>query len=505
MSQEIAVTGLAQSDVVPGIYPEVIFGAGASAAGSSFYNALIIANKTSAGSASTATVYGPDTATSFTTREEAVGLFGDGSEAMRMVDRFWATNKSTPLYVLLSAQVGSVGDGYITFTTTAAANGSARIFIGTTQLEASIVTGDTPAVIAQSVVNAINGKPSLPVTASVVGNAAYLVSKNTGIRANSIRYMAAVIGSGVATTVTPLTDTAFTHGATVDDVTAALAAILATRFYYVIPAHEDSVNLGLIKTQVLTQAQPLTNIRQRVVCGSVDTIANTITLANALNDARVEVCWHKVSDCTPGEIAAQCAAVFSLEEQKLFGSPGTAQNFDSYGVGAQNAANWHIPADRSSTQTARSVQVSALNSGISPIINQKGGVTMLVSRITSKSLTNSQPDFRVRDGNIPTVCDRFTDDLVGRFAARFANKLLGPDLAAGASSPDEMVTPRILKATIASLVTEYVGAGLLLDSAGINAATVVSLSAVRGRVGCKVPLQTVPVLHQIAALIQQVA
>lgn len=504
MSPEIAVTGLALSDAVPGIYPEIVFGAGASALGGTTKTALIIANKTTSGSASTAVVYGPTTATSFGTREEAVGLFGDGSEAMRMIDRFWASNQSTPLYVICPAEVGTAGDGYITFTGTATGNGAARIWIGTTQLEVSIVSGDTPAVIAQNACNVINSKAFLPVTASVVGGAAWCVSKNKGVRANFIQMMAAIIGTGVGTTVTPVTDTALTHGATADDVTACLAAILATRFYYIIPAHADATNLGLIKTQVLTQAGPLVNLRQRICAGSVDTIANAITLANALNDPRVEIGWHKNSDFTPGEIASQCAAIFSLEEQSLFGSPGSAQNFDSYGVGVQNAGNWHLPADRSNTQTARSVLVSALNSGVSPITNQAHGFTMLVSGITSKSLTNSNPDYRTRDRNIVTVCDSFTDDLVQIFSDRFSNKILGPDAPAGANVPQDLVTPRVLKASIDKLVVTYAANGLLLNPDQINAATSVALSAAAGRIGAKVPLQTVHALHQISLLIQSV-
>lgn len=498
---EISVTGLSSDNITPGIFAEVLFGAGVNAGSTQTYSAIILGNKLSSGTASDATVYGPN---DFSDRATAVQLFGDGSEVMRMVDKFWAVNISTPLYACPVAQAGTAGDGYINFSGTATGNGSVEICVADLVMQSSIASGDSLATIATNAAAVVNSHSELPCTAIVVGNGMWLVSKNTGARANFIRFRGRILGIGVGVSSSATTDTAFTHGATNDDVSNALAAMIATRFYYIISPHVDATNLGLIKAQVENQAQPLVNIHQRVVGGSVDSLGAITTIANGINSPRCEFVWHKNSEFTPGELASLGAANFSLQEQKL-GASGEAVNFDNYGLSVSNAALWRLPRDRSNTQITAANILSALKSGISPVATTSLGQTYLVMGCTSHSLNGANPDYRVRDRHIVTVCDRFTDDCIQAFRDKFPQKTLGEDKPAGSFSPVDEVSPRIIVEAVNQITELYGQRGLLRNVDEIRAGTVGSLSQTPGRVGVAVPLQVCQPLHQIAFQVKQVA
>ena len=61
------------------------FAQGPASAGTGSYAILIIGNKLAAGSATADTViYGPDTATPLATAQDAINLFGAGSEAPQL-------------------------------------------------------------------------------------------------------------------------------------------------------------------------------------------------------------------------------------------------------------------------------------------------------------------------------------------------------------------------------------------------------------------------------------
>jgi phage tail sheath gpL-like len=503
MATSIVLTGLASNDPVPGNYIEVNFAQGPASSGSSEYSVLLMGNKLSTGSATVdSVIYGPDTATPMTSEADAIALFGEGSELHRMVRRFLKINSSTSLYAIaVTESAGSQATGTVTFTTTATGNGTVRIFVGDEFVDASIVSGDTVTTVAASAKAAINSQKHWGVTADNVAGVLTITAKQAGLRGNLIRYSAKMLNS-CGTTVTPGSSTLMTGGTTADSNTTALSTILPHRFYYIVPAAVDATQLGAVCTQVDTQAAPINGIRQRVVAGSQDTISNATTLAVALNQARAELVWLASSDVVAGELAAMAAACYSLFEA------GSAPrlNFSGFGGDSQTQGFWQVKAPISGAAPTRTQIKSALNNGITPIGVAKAGRTYLVKRITTKSLTSSVADYRIRDAHKVTVCDRFADDLQARAAAQFSGKKIGNDPERGQKVPGpQVVTPRVLKAMISQLVSEYADNDLLENEATINANTIVVREASpTTRLSARVPLDVTDILDQTAMAVDQV-
>lgn len=503
---EITFTGFASNDPVPGEYAEVVLGAGPVSAGSSIYGALILAGMLSTGSATADTVlYGPDTASSMSSEADAIALFGAGSEMHRMVRHFLAVNQTTPLSCLAVSEGGgaTAATGTITIATTATGAATLRIWLGTEYVDTGISTGDTVTTIAAAAVININSRTYWPVVASAVAGVITLTSKQKGLRANFIRYFAQIKPGAIGTTVTPIASTLTSGGTVSDSSTTALGTIVAKRFYYLISAAEDAAQLGALVSQVNTQALPVTGIRQRVFAGSVDTISNAITITTGLNAARAEVTWLAQSDVPPCSLAANAAAVYSLEEA----STPPRLNFSSYGDDAQTSSNWKIPAPLSGAAPTRPQILAALNAGLTPIGVLSGGRTHLVKRITTRFLNGSVTDYRVRDAHKITICDFYADDMLAKAAATMRGKTIAADPLKNEPVPGpNVLTPRVVKASINRLTRDYGENDLLQNVAIIINTTIVQRSvANKNRMTALVPLQPIDICDQVAFSVQQVA
>ncbi|MDI3282115.1 hypothetical protein [Polyangium sp. 15x6] len=501
---DIVLTGLAANDPVPGEYVEVAFAQGEASLGTGQYYALLIGNLLSTGAGSTNTLYGPDTAVSMTSEQDAITLFGAGSELHRQVRRFLQVNTTTPLYVIAVAEGDSAtaATGTITVTGPATSAGTLRIFIADEFVDVGFVTGDSATTIATSAVTQINAKTHWPVTASNLAGVITLTSKQKGLRANFVRYFAKVIpfsGSGVG--VTPTTSTLVTGGTVSDDISTVLTTIVARRFYYIAPAASDSTQLSALLTQINTQALPVNGIRQRMVAASVDTLANTITIVDALNGARAEMVWLQNSDMPPCELSAHNAAVYALEEAPF----PPRLNFDFYGDA--DSDQWRIKAPLSGTAPTRSQVYAALNAGVTPIGVRTSGKTYLVKRVTTRYKNGSIVDYRIRDSHKVTICDRFADDLIAKAATQLRGKIIGDDPKKNEPTPGPNVaTPRIVKALVDRLSDDYGEDDLLQNVSTIKSQTLVLRdSANKTRMSAKIPLQPVDILDQVAFRVDQVA
>ena len=510
MAFTIPLTGLAANDPVPGTYVEINFAQGESSNGSTAYPMLLIGNKTTAGSATAGTViYGPFglTSTPLVTEDDCIALFGQGSELHRMWRRAVAKNKETPIYAIVVAESGGANATLVlTFTVTATANGNVRLYVGDEFVDTPITSGDTPTTVATNVKNSANAMANWAVTAGNALGVLTLTAKVKGPRGNWLRASAQITGSGVGSSVDVVAQTFFTGGTTADTNATALGTIASSRFYYIVSAAEDQTQLTALITQVNSQALPTTGIRQRCFGGSVDTEANAQTIAVALNAARAELIWGEKLDWTPGEIAADAAALYALGEAP--GLNGMRCNWDSLGLGATTLDTlWTVPYPRSGTTPTRTVIKGALNNGLTPIGVNANGKTYLVSRITTRSLTNALADYRIRDAHKVTICDFYGDDLQAKFSLQFAGKKIAPDPVKGQRIPGPtVVTPRIAKVAINKLTDDYDNADLLQNADVVKANTICIQEAnPKTRLSAKIPLQPIDVLHQSALSIDQVA
>jgi phage tail sheath gpL-like len=506
MSSPISLIGLASNDPVPGVYIQTNFAAGPASSGGTTYSAVILANKLSTGSATADTViYGPDTAVAMTSVADAITLFGDGSEMARMVKRFMAVNKTTPLYCVAVSEGGSAvaSTGTITVATTATGSATLRIFVGDEFVDTGIVTGDTPTVVATAAVININSKSSWPVTAGNSAGVITLTSKNKGLRANFIRYFAQISPTSSGTTVTPVASTACTGGSVTDVNTTALATILGRRFYYCVSAAEDATNLGAWATQIASEALPVSGRRMRLFAGSVDTLANAITISTGLNTERAEIVWLTTADQSPGGLASNQAAVVSLFEAQAI----PRSNFAFFGQTPSTSGSWLLRAPLAGNAPTRSQVFSALNAGLSPIGVGAAGTSFLFKRVTTRFKNGSVVDYRIREANKVTIEDFFADDLQIQVVAAMDGKVIGDDPIKGQPEPAPTVaTPRVLKSIINRLLREYSDKGLIQNLVDTIQNTIVQReTSPTNRMSAVVPLQPVDSWDQAAIRVDQVA
>lgn len=506
----IAPVGLTSGEVLPGIYLETNFAQGR-AVGSGLNRAiLVLANKSPAGAALLDTeIYGPDTTNQLQTESQMISFGGPGSEAHRMYRRMAAITggqNGPPVYWLfVTESSGAQATATITIVGTATGNATHRAWVGDEYVDTGIFTGDLIGAIATNIAANINMRTHWPVTASAALGVVTLTAKQKGLRGNWIRVQSAIIANSTITTTTaPTADTAMTGGTAADSNAAALATIAARWFYQIVSAAEDSAQVGALAAQVATQALAINGLRQRAFFGSVDTIANAITIAIGRNAPRVEMIWSEKSPWTPAEWAANNAMIYALEEADEL---GFRTNFIGYGNDAKTQPLWNGPQSRvaSAAPTPATLR-SALSNGITPIGWNPNGSTYIVDRFTTRSLNGSQPDPRIREAHKVTITDRVADVLIARLARNNAGKVIGDDPPKGAPPGVNMATPRTVRIDVFQTIDDFAANSKIQNPDQIKAGTVVQREAnPTSRMGIRLPLQTIDNYRQSAVIIDQVA
>ncbi len=502
----IVLTGLSANDPVPGAYLQVSFAQGEAAGSGSDTEVLLMGNKTSAGSATVDTeVYGPDSLVPLQTEQDAIDLFGTGSELHRMFRRFTKVNRSTTVRAIaVTASGGTAASGAITLTTAAAANGNVRIWVCDEFVDVAVTSGDAFDTTAAAMVTAINSQTHWPVTAAYATPVLTVTARLAGPRGNSIR-MQVIKSSGLGTTFSAFTtDTELSSGATADSNVTALATIASSKYYYIVSAAGDATQFGALCTQVNNLAAPTIGLRQRAIAGAIGTLAATTTIATGINKARAEIVWQEKSLLPEAELAANEAAVITLFETK----PNPRTNFANFGQDAVTGDFWTVPAPRlKSVWPSRTSIKSALNNGISPVGVQTNGSSYLVNRITTRSLNGSTNDYRIRAAHKVTICDFFGDDLLAKTVLQFSGKRIMNDPAKGQRPPGgDVVTPTLFRGAILGLLDVYDSNDLLDQVALIKSGLQVQReSSPTTRMSARIPLRPVENAEQFAIALDQVA
>lgn len=509
----------------PGVYVELDFGDGISGAPTQSYNALILGNMTSQGSAFAGfvpgQVFGPGTLVPLQTSQNANDLFGPGSGPALMFAAFRSRNKTSPLSVApVAPATGTAASQAITVTAAGGSNQTTGVIQyqvdGKNPAQAVFSSTDTATTIASNLAAAINSNISLPVIATSSAAVLTVTAKVVGGRGNDLRGFGSVIsGSGV--TVSINSPSFFTSGAGSDasGYTATLNALSMNnqRYYYVVPEagadFVDGYTNGIcaeIKSYIDTQAQAGVGLRQRAVFGSNDTVAHTCAVATTLNDPRLEVLQCYKLDLTPGELAATFTGALMIKETNPLGANGV--NFDGFGANAVSAALWQVPGPLDGSAPSASDIQTCLISGVSPLRVGPGNTTSVVKRITTKFFDlggtgGSQQvlDLRITDAGKVTVCDRFFDDLSALISLRYPEMLIGNDPPAGSSpAAPGIVTESKIKIACLDVIQTYAAAGLINGPATIAGLQVQRNTINSSSIGVIVPLFVSDPLHQVLIL-----
>lgn len=509
----IPVIGLSTTDFVPGTYLQLNFGAGPSAGTVSPISLLLMGNATATSYAATANlvdgyIWGPDVeGFTISSETDVVNNFGRGSELHRMYKRVAKVNQgTTPVYfVAVKESTGAAATGSITFTTTATGNGAVRVYVGDQFVDTAVTTGDTVGTIATNVAAAVNSMLDWAVTASPSSGTVTLTSKQKGPRGNSIRFAGRMQGVSVGTTSSAQSFANLSGGTTADVWTNALATINPHKFSYIASPGEDSTgsgNLGELVAQVVTNANPIPGIRQRVFGAFTGSLGAANTFAKNLNSPLADVVWQPNSNLTPGELAAYTAGAVCLGESQAV----PLLNWDYLGTTPKTASLWQVSAPFDGSAPSRNDLKSALMSGVSPVATLTGGASSLVSLITtySQDPVTSNLDTRVRDHSIVTIMYIGADLIQTMVSQSFANKQAANDPPKGQKPPtSQVVTPSILVSAVNKVLTRMNDNGLLQNLADSLAATQAVLNTPT-QFGVLVQLQPISVAHQFAINLNQV-
>lgn len=300
-------------------------------------------------------------------------------------------------------------------------------------------------------------------------------------------------------------DAFFTGGTVNDSNTTALSTIKSSRYYYIVSAAEDTTQVTAFGTQITAQALPVTGIRSRLFVGSVDTSGNITTLANTINNARVEFIWSQANQWTPSELAANAAGLYALYE--LVG-PVTKPKINWSGFGNGPTDTWNVPQSRNPTLTpSYSTILGLLGNGVTPIGWNGTTSTYLVKRIVSYSLNGSNPDYRIRDAGKVTICDFFGDDLMAITSANWQGRTFGTDPVVGGQYPDNTtITPNIYRLSVIGLIRQYAQAQMLVSTETVTIPGLIVQQNPQNldRMDVGIQLLTVSPADQFAILISQI-
>lgn len=582
----IILVGISANFPNPGVYVEVDFAVGSAGIGPTAKAALIMGNKTTAGSATPDTVvYGPDTQTPCQTESDVINLFGTGSQIHRAWLRWNKVNKQTSVYFIAvteSAGVAAVGQVQVTGAS-ATSGGNIRFWYGDEFVDTPVQSGDLQAAIATNIAFWINTQTRWGITASAASGLVTITAKNKGPEPNWAKIQvlngpgftaggitvsvsgttwAAATVYPVGSQVTPTTANGFYYrataisgtgtsggsqpvfpttigttvvdnsgpnqitwtcwgtlsgagiatlggGATADSNVAALVTIAPTVYRRIVVCDSDSTNVGRVITQATSQALPGTGIRQQVFFGSVDTLANAITVATAQNAPRGELQWGVATDVTPLEVAAHNAAVYSLLEDSgnSANRPVVRLNFSLFPVNATDQASWFLVGTRNGPASGPTVGniTSALNNGLTPLSLLPNGKVQLVKRITTRSLNGSVNDYRIRDAHKVSICDAWADAASATTKQNFGGKdLLNPPAQGQPFSAT--ATNTVLWGNALKDVTSRFGAsGLLQNTDATNASAIIQReTSPSTRMSAQFQLVTADIFDQGNILVQQV-
>lgn len=484
---------IANSNKVPGTYLKVSLGVGARSAGDSTKFVLIIANKTSAGTGVVETEY------DIFSEDEARTLGGAGSEAFLMCRAALRAWPGVAIKLMLAtASGGTAASGTIVFASTAGAAGTVQVTCIGETIEVAVASGDAHTVTSVAVAAAINDQTDWPITASESSGTVTCTAKIAGPRGNQISVRARLVDV-TTMTVTPPSGGYLASGATDDNHQNVLDAQATLRRTFIATPAQDATQLARYRTHVNTQDDPEVGHRKQVIWASLDSLANTTTVATGLNAERMCCAWMYTSDWTAGMIAAAVAAIRAREE-----SNEAATNYDGMTVP-------NLPAHYTKANIPTNTQqASALNNGISPITSTTTGEAAIVRLVTNKSQDSaSNPDYRVLDVHKVSVPDFVADDLEVGVPAEFVDSPKASDNPPEGQSPAPRVTtPDMVRDFLISRLFRAERELGLLDSGSVEANLGnlhVELSKVaKGRFNASIPLDVVELFHQAAIDVRQI-
>lgn len=506
MAQQISITGLASNNVTPGTYVEEIFGMGDLSGDSTTRKILVLGQQISGSAGVHNTIYGPDTQTAVTNVNDVKTLCGVGSELAVCYEMVAKTSAGVnQIYIGIEPlATGNVATKTITFTGTATAVSSVKLYMGEKSVEVPIAVGDTPTVLSGKCIIAINALQTLVVASGTT--TVVLTYRHIGIRGNLFTVYA-TISSSCGVTSDTSTVARLASGTGTPALATLITAMETGKYDYIqaCDSYDDAAATTLLKASVLASAGPMVDRRQRLFLGwgnNYSDLANRTSWVSALNSERVEILSQHDSMYIPGLLAAQLVGIVSQYESQTV----PRCNFNNFGALGQESAYWLIREPHWNSKPTSAQITNDLNLGVTPVACTNGGNTVLVKRVTSRYiLTGTTTDYRIREPHKVCVTDKFVNDIQAILRALMQGKMIGADPPAGSQYVPNTITPRMIRAKFAYLLTQYKEDVLLENIKNTLDTLIIQRSTVnQSRFEFRCNLDVADICDQIVGVIGQV-
>lgn len=220
------------------------------------YKAVIIGQKTSAGTATA------NTLVRVTSADQALTAGGRGSMLHREALAWFASNRSTELWlgVLADDAAGVAATGTIVVAGPATADGTIVLYLGGERVAVGVTSGQANTAIATNINAAINAALDLPVTSTVSTATVTLLFRHKGLVGNTydIRHSfnaGESLPAGVGLTITAMG--AAVAGTTNPTLTSLIAAMADMWFQIWSHPYTDATSLTAIENELAARFGPL--------------------------------------------------------------------------------------------------------------------------------------------------------------------------------------------------------------------------------------------------------
>ncbi len=391
-----------------------------------------------------------NTPTLVTSAELAKGYFGIGSMLSNMFDKLKAANNYTEVWAnaVDDNVAGVVATQTITITGAATEARTLNLYIAGRRVQVAVANTDNPTTVATAIVDAITADSNLPVTASNTAGVVTLTAKHKGESGNDIdvrlNYYGELSPAGLTFVIA-----AGAAGSGNPDIATAIAAMAGEWYNTIVMPYTDAANWNALDAEMATRWGPLTQQEGQVFAAIAGTHANIDTFGDGKNSLHYTVMGAQDSPTPPWEIAAVVAAVDAFEPDPA----RPRQTLRLPGVLAP------APEDRY-IQSERNIH---LHSGISTFVVDQGG-QVIIERLITTYQTNAfgLPDISYLDICTPRTLAFLRFSVRSRISQKFGrHKLAGDDT--NYAPGQAIVTPRMIRAELIALFTEWEKAGLAED------------------------------------------
>jgi len=363
---------------------------------------LIVAQKLAAGTLAAATpaqVYSSD---------EAAAYAGRGSVAHLMVKACIAANRYVDLTVCLldDAAAGAAAVKTVTIGGPASGPGELRLYIGNQRIAMAIANADAASAIAATLAAEIAKYPDLLYTAAVADGVITLTCRHKGAVGNQVDITYECTAPGVTVAVATTTP-----GVTDPDIQTALDAVLGETYELIATHLNDATSAQALRDHLNVVSHGMEMRAGRAVIGYDGTLAESVSLATAINAGRVAACYLRGTRSPAYEIAAGCAA---YECAPAFEDPAVPRR-------EMTIKGLHAPAiaDRLSDSELHSL----LYSGVTPMVVGPGE-TVQIKRFISTYTVNAEgvDDPALLDFNTLAILDYGRRAIRQTLSAKFSNQ-----------------------------------------------------------------------------------